>query len=139
MKRQPLDPKLIEAHSAFQDHLGYRLTHWGEGHARLEQPLAPFLMNRAGIPHGGNYATLLDTTMGFSGVYTGDAHRKAIALTLSLTVNFLTQPEGDVLIAEAETVGGGRRTFFAEGRILDQNGRVIARGSGTFQRRESPD
>ncbi|SHH60212.1 PaaI family thioesterase [Cognatishimia maritima] len=135
-KMTPINPELIEGQSAFQTHLGYQLTHWGEGHARLEQPLSPFLMNRIGIPHGGNYATLLDTVMGFSGVYTGQKNRRLFAITMSLTVNFVAQPDGDTLFAEGRVVGGGNRSFFAEGRIFDENGVVVAHGSGAFQRRE---
>ncbi|MEE2945907.1 MAG: PaaI family thioesterase [Pseudomonadota bacterium] len=135
--RKPLDPQLKEPNSAFQDHMGYRLTHWEEGYARLEQPIEPFLMNRAGIPHGGNYATLLDTAMGFCGTYTGDPGKLNLALTMSLTVNFVARAEGDLLIAEANLTGGGKRTFFAEARVLDQTGRVVAQGSGAFQRREA--
>lgn len=137
VNRKALEPHLAEKFSAFQAHLGYRLTHWEDGYARIEQPIEPYLMNRIGIPHGGNYGVILDTAMGFSGVYTGDSERRNFAITLSLTVNFIAQARGNLLIAEAETVGGGKRVFFAEGRITDQEGRLIARGSGTFQRRES--
>lgn len=130
-------PELVEEFSAFQAHMGYRLTHWDDGYARLEQPLTANLMNRIGIPHGGNYGVILDTAMGFSGVYTGDPKRRLFALTLSMTVNFIAPAEGELLIAEAEEVGGGNRTFFAEGRVLDDKGRVVARSTGAFQRRES--
>ena len=133
----PLDPKLKEPNSAFQDHMGYCLTHWDVGYARLEQPIAHFLMNRAGIPHGGNYATLLDTAMGYCGTFTGDPQVRDLALTLSLSVNFVAVPDGDALTAEAHKTGGGERTFFAEARVLDKNGQVIARGTGAFQRRKS--
>lgn len=130
-------PELVEELSAFQAHMGYRLTHWDDGYARLEQPLTANLMNRIGIPHGGNYGVILDTAMGFSGVYTGDPKRRLYALTLSMTVNFIAPAEGELLIAEAEVVGGGNRTFFAEGRVLDDKGRVVAQSTGAFQRRES--
>ena len=131
-----IDPKLIEANSAFQDHMRYRLTHWGDGYARMEQPLEPYLMNRMGIPHGGNYGVILDTTMGFSGVYTGDPDRRIFAVTLSINVNFVAVAKGEKLIVEAESTGEGKRTFFAEGRVFDGSGRLVARGTGVFQRRE---
>lgn len=132
-----VDPELVEDMSAFQTHMGYRLTHWDDGYARLEQPLSANLMNRIGIPHGGNYGVILDTAMGFSGVYTGDPKRRLYALTLSITVNFIAPARGELLVAEAEVVGGSRQTFFAEGRVFDGEGRVIAQSTGTFQRRES--
>jgi uncharacterized protein (TIGR00369 family) len=135
-ERKPLAPALNESISAFQQHMGYRLTHWEKDFARLSQPLEDFLMNRVGIPHGGNYALLLDTAMGYCGIYTGDPEKRVQALTLSLTVNFVAQARGDVLIAEGKVVGGGRRTFFAEGRVFDEEGRLVAQGAGTFQRRE---
>ncbi|GAA6206921.1 hypothetical protein NBRC116601_02140 [Cognatishimia sp. WU-CL00825] len=136
MGKTTLDPRLKEPNSAMQDHLGYQLTHWGQDHARLKQPISAQIMNRAGIPHGGLYATLLDTAMGFSGCFTGDPAQKSIALTLTLNVNFLSQPTGAWLYAEATVTGGGKSTFFAEGSILDENGRLIAHGTGAFQRRQ---
>lgn len=137
MSEPSLDALLIKEGSALQDHLGYRLASWEGGRARVEQPLLPHLMNRAGIPHGGMYATLLDTAMGYAGSYTGDPDRKALALTLSMTVNFLSRPKGKLLIAHAERTGGGPKIFFAEGYIVDETGEMIARASGTFKRRES--
>jgi len=122
--RKRISAELMEQNSAFQAHLGYRLTHWDVGYARIEQPIEPFLMNRIGIPHGGNYGVILDTAMGFSGVYTGDAEQRAYAITLSLNVNFIAPVRGKMLIAEAETLGGGKRVFFAEGRITDEDGRL---------------
>ncbi|MBO9479679.1 PaaI family thioesterase [Shimia sp. R11_0] len=133
MTYAPFDPALDETPYGLQKHLGFELTHWDEDYARLELPLAPHLMNRAGIPHGGIYATLLDTVMGFAGCYTGTADHKKLALTLSLTTNFLSRPRGGRLIAEGWRTGGGAKTFFAEGSICDETGERIARGSGAFK------
>lgn len=135
MTHNSLDPALDEAPYALQEHLGFQLTHWDVDFARLEQPIAPHLMNRAGIPHGGIYATLLDTVMGFAGCYTGDAAHKKLALTLSLTTNFLSRPKGKILMVEGRRIGGGAKTFFAEGTVMDETGEVIARGSGAFKYR----
>ncbi|SEM62913.1 uncharacterized domain 1-containing protein [Roseovarius tolerans] len=132
-----IDPNLLEAPSALQTHLGYRLTEWMEDFARVELPLTPVLMNRQGLPHGGMHATLLDTAMGFAGCYTGDPERAQMALTLSLTVNYLGQARGEVLIAEARRTGGGKSTYFAEGEVRDETGALIATGSGVFRYRRS--
>lgn len=137
MDRKQLDPSLDEAPYELQKHLGFQLTHWDTDYARLELPIAPHLMNRAGIPHGGIYATLLDTVMGFAGCYTGTPEHKKLALTLSLTTNFLSRPKGKGLIAEGHRTGGGQRTFFAEGTISDETGEIIARGSGAFRYRNT--
>jgi len=132
---QDIDPNLLEPPSALQTHLGYRLSAWSKDFARLELPLEPFLMNRQGLPHGGIHATMLDTAMGFAGCYTGDPERQQMALTLSLTVNYLGQATGPRLIAEARRTGGGKSTYFAEGTVRDETGAIIATGTGVFRYR----
>ncbi|EAQ25704.1 PaaI family thioesterase [Roseovarius sp. 217] len=132
---QDIDPNLLEPPSALQTHLGYRLCAWSKDFARLELPLEPFLMNRQGLPHGGIHATMLDTAMGFAGCYTGDPERQQMALTLSLTVNYLGQATGPRLIAEARRTGGGKSTYFAEGTVRDETGALIATGTGVFRYR----
>lgn len=132
---QDIDPNLLEPPSALQTHLGYRLIAWSKDFARLDLPLEPYLMNRQGLPHGGIHATLLDTAMGFAGCYTGDPARQQMALTLSLTVNYLGQATGARLIAEARRTGGGKSTYFAEGVVRDDNGTLIATGTGVFRLR----
>jgi uncharacterized protein (TIGR00369 family) len=132
-----IDPALLEEPSALQTHLGYRLTEWRADFARVELPLTPVLMNRQGLPHGGMHATLLDTAMGFAGCYTGDPERAQMALTLSLTVNYLGQARGSLLIADARRTGGGKCTYFAEATVRDETGALIATGTGVFRYRRS--
>ncbi len=122
----------------FQAHIGFRHVEWERDRAVFELDLAPCHMNRYGIPHGGLYGVLIDTAMGFAGCYTGDPDDPIMAMTLSLTTNFLSQPTGDRLIVEGRRTGGGRRTFFAEAEIRDENATVVARGSGVFRYRQSP-
>jgi len=132
-----LDPRLVEPPSALAAHLGIRMTGWKADYARIEASIEPFLMNRQGLPHGGVHATLLDTAMGFAGCFTGDPNAKQMALTLSMTVNYLAQARGPVLIAEAWRKGGGRKTYFADGRVIDETGQVIATATGVFRYRNS--
>ncbi len=132
---QLLAEGLIEPDYPLQARLGYRMLDWRAGYSRFELPLNEFLFNRYGIPHGGIYALLLDTVMGFSGSYTGSATEKRNAMTLSMTVQFLSRPRGTRLVAEGRRTGGGKTTFFAEGRIDDDTGELIATSSGTFRLR----
>ncbi|PKQ11198.1 MAG: PaaI family thioesterase [Alphaproteobacteria bacterium HGW-Alphaproteobacteria-1] len=126
-----------EPPSGLQDHLGYHLVAWSPDFARVELPMGRHIANRQGLPHGGIHATLLDTTMGFAGCYTGDPDRRQMALTLSLTVNYLGQAQGSLLIAEARRTGGGKSTFFAEGTVRDESGAIVATGTGVFRYRRS--
>lgn len=130
-----LDPQLVEPAYPFQSLIGFDMTDWSEGYARFELPLKPDLMNRYGIPHGGVYAVLLDTVMGFSGSYTGDPDSRQMVMTLSLTTNFLGRPKGDLLIGEGRRTGGGKSTYFANGTLTDQDGTTVATGTGTFRYR----
>jgi len=128
-----LDPTLREETYPLQAHLGFELTGWRDGWARVELPVAGHLGNRQGIVHGGVHATLLDTAIGYCGCYTGDRDRRAMALTLSLTVNYISQVNGLRLVAEASKTGGGRSTFFASGTLRDETGAVIATATGVFR------
>lgn len=135
MAKVEFDERLIEASSPVQELLGYHLTGWSEGYARLEMPLAEKHGNRQGLPHGGVYATMLDTTMGYAGCFTGDPDRKQLALTLSMTINFVGRPAGKLLICEGRWIGGGKSTFFTEGSLKDETGVLVATGTGTFRYR----
>ena len=121
----------------FQSLLGFRMTDWSEDYARFELPVTEALGNRYGIPHGGVYATLLDTVMGFAACYTGDPENRWLAMTLSLNVNYLAQPAGSLLIAEGRRTGGGRKSFFADALITDDTGIKVAAGTGVFRYRSS--
>ncbi len=129
------DPLLAETPYPLQETLGFTIVDWSPGFARVELPLSEHLLNRFGVPHGGVYATLLDTALGYCGCYTGSAENKQFCLTLSLNVNFLSRPKGKRLICEARTTGGGKRTFFAEGLVTDDTGERIASATGVFRYR----
>ncbi len=115
-----LDPALVERPYPFQNLVGFRILEWSEDFARFELPMGEHLGNRYGIPHGGVYATLLDTVMGFAGCFTGSAEDRRLAMTLSLNVNYLAVPQGDRL---------------AEAVVLDDRGGKVATGTGVFRYR----
>ncbi|WGI23197.1 PaaI family thioesterase [Amylibacter sp. IMCC11727] len=126
---------LLEDPYEYQKLIGFDIVEWEQDHAKLHLQLATKHGNRYGIPHGGIHATLLDTCMGFAGCYTGDRETPQLAMTLSLTVQYLSRPKGTLLIATGRKTGGGRKTFFAEGDITDDTGELIAKGTGTFRYR----
>ncbi|MHC9235789.1 PaaI family thioesterase [Pseudooceanicola sp. 502str34] len=135
MSELELDPALVEDPYPFQRHMGFKLVAWKEGYSRFELPWDDYLGNRYGILHGGIHGVLCDTVMGFAGCYTGDPERKQLAMTLSLNVNFIGQLQGKVIIAEGFRTGGGRKTFFAEAKVRDDLGNLLATGSGAFRMR----
>ena len=126
---------VLEDPYPYQQLVGFDIVDWSDKGCRLELPLREDHGNRYGLPHGGIHATLLDTCMGFAGSWTGDAEVRQMAMTLALSVQYLSRPMGKTLIARGWKTGGGRSTFFAEGVVEAETGELIAKGTGTFRYR----
>jgi uncharacterized protein (TIGR00369 family) len=119
--------------SAFQQHMGYVLEVWEPERAVLGYTIQAEHMNRTGRLHGGVLATLLDTTMGYSGVYSDEPGGTRACVTLSLTVNFVGAVSEGRLTIEARRTGGGNTIFFSEGEVRDAQGRLVATATGSFR------
>jgi len=126
----------LEELTGFNALVGYSLTEWQDGYAKLVLPLRPEHLNRSGILHGGVMTTMIDVSCGFTGAFTGDPETRKTAVTLSLSVQFIgkANPDG-LLTATARRRGGGSRIFFADADLTDADGALIATGSGTFRLR----
>src|SRR5260221_4862344 len=129
----PHDPLESETMRGFNVLLGYRLAEWREDFARLELVLEPKHLNRSGVVHGGVLATMLDVTLGYAGVFTAEPGRVRRAVTLSMTTSFLGQAKTGVLSCLARRRGGGKTIFMATGEVLDEGGKLVALGEGTFR------
>ena len=121
------------ARGGFLCALGIERVHFAEGIARFELDAEAQHLNRLGIPHGGVYATLLDSALGAAGCWAGSPDAFRPAVTLTLTVSFVGQPKGRRLIAEGRRVGGGRSIYFSEGEVRDETGALVAQASGSFK------
>ena len=89
------------------------------------------LYNPLGAVHGGAIATLLDSVMGCSVHSTLPKGR--FYTTLELKVNFvrgITLATGRIS-AEGKVVHCGRQSAVAEGRIIDEQGKILATASTT--------
>lgn len=126
---------LIEEAYPLQRHLGFELTGWQVDCCQITLPLASYVMNRYGIPHGGVHATFLDTVMEFCGCYIDDRARRQLMMTLSLNISFLAQSIGRTLIAEGWRTGGGPKTFFAATSVCSESSAQIATSTGVFRYR----
>ena len=132
-----MDPRLREDPYPFQELVGFRMADWSADYARFELDVTDSILNRHGIPHGGVHAVLLDTVMGYAGCFTGNPDTRVMAMTLSMTTNFLSRPKGSRLIAEGRKKGGGSSTFFASGRVEDETGELVATATGVFRYRKT--
>ena len=111
--------------------IGFRLTE--AAHGRIVFTFEPHEShyNPIGSVHGGVVATVLDSAMGCAVHATLPAGR--FYTTLEIKVNYI-RPVGTgsgTLRAIGETIHSGRQTGIAEGRLVDESGRVYAHGTTT--------
>ncbi|MFI6040429.1 PaaI family thioesterase [Nocardia sp. NPDC051321] len=91
----------------------------------------PDFANPLGTTHGGICATLLDSVMGCAVHSTLDAG--VGYSTLELKVNYIraVPTDGQKLTATGTTIHVGRTTATAEGRVVDEQGRLVAHATTT--------
>ena len=89
------------------------------------------LTNPAGIVHGGYIAIALDDASGLSCASLGERFRPM--LTMGLSVDFVrpVRPETRYR-AVGEVVHAGKTRMIADARVIDPEGILVARASGTF-------
>ena len=118
------------ASSPFHQWAGLELISVGDGLAELGMDLRPHHFNPQGIVHGGIITALADTSIGLalrSQLRAGLTHR-----TAQLNVHFLAKGEGNQLIGRGRALHLGQRMGYGEAEVLDGQGRLLARASGTF-------
>ena len=82
--------------------------------------------------HGGCLSALMDATMGVGALSLVEIDFSVVS-TIEMKLSFLeTVTLNDQLTASSEIIRRGRKIIFAEAEINNQNGKLIAKGSGTF-------
>lgn len=120
--------------SGYSDLIGYRVVKRDTGYCELELVVERKHLNRLNVPHGGSLASLIDTAAGIAVALAGGLDKMLPAVTLSLSMQFLGQATaGDVLTTTGRWIGGGRTIAYGTAEIKTQDGRMIARGDGTFR------
>ncbi|WP_068638535.1 PaaI family thioesterase [Thauera butanivorans] len=119
----------------FLDLLGAVDDGVGPGWARVALDSRPELTNMHGKVHGGVLMTLLDTTMARAAM-ARQGFRLSV-VSIGVTASFLSPGSGRLRV-QARAIGGGRSTCFCEAEILDAEGRIVAKGVGTFKYRKPP-
>lgn len=95
----------ISAHDLFARHLGIQLAELRRGYSRATLPLAPYMVNGLGLPHGAAIFAIAD----FAFAAACNSHGRA-AVALSMDVHFISSPAPNArLAAEAQEVHRGRR------------------------------
>ena len=111
--------------------LGFRLVAAERGRVVFEGEPGAEHLNPMGIVHGGYAATVLDSCMGCAVHSTLDAGQGYTTLELKIGYARPILPGKGVIRAEGSVQSVGRRAGFAESKLLDAEGRLLAFGSTT--------
>jgi uncharacterized protein (TIGR00369 family) len=111
--------------------LGLKLVEVSEGRAVFTVQPDEGHYNGLGIAHGGLAAALLDSALGCAINAMMPAGK--IFTTLEMKINYvrpITRERGE-LRCEANVIHAGGRVAIAEGRIMDEGGKLYAHGTAT--------
>lgn len=82
--------------------------------------------------HGGSVAALIDASMGVCALSEVILENKVVS-TIELKMSFIAPAIlGDTMNARAKIIKSGKRLLLVEGEIRNQNDKLIAVASGTF-------
>lgn len=117
--------------STLLDTLGQvRIVSMEPGRARIEYRCGLHMCHSGGVAQGGFVAGWIDAAMAHAVIAKFGSER--IPISLELKVSYFAATNPGLVIAEGWIEGGGKRTLFAEGRLTDSNGKLLAKGSSTI-------
>jgi uncharacterized protein (TIGR00369 family) len=103
----------------------------GDGAAEITIPVRRSFHHAAGAVHGSVYFKALDDAAFFAA---NSLVTDYFVLTVSFNVYLVRPISEGVMTARGTLVHRSRNLFLAESELVDQEGRVLARGSGSFMR-----
>jgi uncharacterized protein (TIGR00369 family) len=111
--------------------LGYDVTEVVNGRVVVTAEPNARHLNPSGTVHGGLAATLLDSCMGLAVRSTLEKGIGSTTLEIKISLLRPITPDTGLIKAEGLVLSCGRRVGTAEGRITDQQGRLLAHGTTT--------
>jgi len=115
--------------------LGFKLTEWKEGFARMEMTVRPEHRNTIGYLHGGVIASLLDIAGAVSGSF--GVSEKIVSVTINLNCTYMSPHRAASVVAEGELIRASKSLFFAQAKLFDpENSRLCATATGTYKRQK---
>lgn len=118
------------ATSEFTVGLGFEHRGMVDGDFVLELEIRPDHMSRAERVHGGVLFSLLDTALGRAIIEQLPEGRGCA--TVELKINYFRPVQSGRLRAHGRLKEMTRRLAYAEGEIVNAEGKVVARANGTF-------
>ena len=114
----------------FNKFLGTEIVRGESGDVEAHLELLPHHLNKRGVAHGGVISSLLDSALGAAVI--ASMPSDWWCATTSLNTQFLAGPGSGRLVARGRVVRRGRKIAFAEGEIVDGDGRLIAKATGSW-------
>ena len=116
--------------SEFTEQIGFEYRGVVDGDYTIELALRPDHMSRARRAHGGLLFTLLDTCLGRAVIEHLPEGRGCA--TVEMKINYFRPVQSGRIRARGRMREMTRRLAYAEGEILNDEGKPLARASGTF-------
>lgn len=112
-----------------------RVVSIGGGRATLEFLAGMHMCHSGGVVQGGFVSGWIDAAMAHAvtGLYADRGDHDVSPVSLELKISFFAPARPGPVTAEAWLELNGRSTCFAEGRLLDATGQVLAKGSSTIR------
>jgi uncharacterized protein (TIGR00369 family) len=117
--------------NSFDDFIGINIIGFVENDFVVELLIESKHLNPAGIVHGGVLCTLLDTAMAKAFFETLPVEKR-LGAAIELKINFLRPTVSGKLTAFGKLVNPTKRTAYAEGYILNEKGKLVAKASSTL-------
>ncbi|MDD5127917.1 MAG: PaaI family thioesterase [Dehalococcoidales bacterium] len=107
--------------------LKMRLVELSEGYAKVSLKLSPEYLNFNGLTFGGIIMAIADQAFAY-----GSNSASFPSVASQFNIYFLTGPApDDELVAECRVVRSGRRVGISEITVTNQDGKLIAKATGT--------
>jgi len=102
-----------------------------EGEAEVSFDAGPHLHHAGNAVHGSNYFKALDDAAFFA---VNSLVEDVFVLTVTFNTQLLRPISQGRMIARGTVVNAGRTVWVADSTLVDDLGRLLARGTGTFMR-----
>ena len=111
------------------------LTITGRGTSRIEFEVDERVHHAAAAAHGTIYFKMLDDAAFYAA---NSLVTDRFLLTTGFNLHFTAPIKGGKVVATGQWISGKRRVFVAEAQLIDSEGEIIGRGTGTFMRSHIP-
>jgi len=116
----------------YLEFLGFHLTTWKEGFARLEMTVRPDHRNTVGFLHGGVIASLLDISGAVAGSF-GIAD-ESVSITINQNCTYMAPHRSNLVVAEGELIRTTTSMFFTQSKLMDpERDLLCATATGTYK------